>query len=170
MLKNIFSLHAVMGVGEDIFKVVFFLIAPHVIGIFLANNPLPPPHPVLMKKSKYGPYDEKLQRFKLRTKGDQSFTDFCIACVKERLLKPPALIFDTGAMWPHKFNNKMQSSLQAHASEKTEQTKKSQQKGRWKAIQLVLKLKGIEWLDQLNMKRKTRELQVNLPLRKDSLI
>ena len=49
---------------------------------------------------------------------------------------------------------------------KRKQTKKSQQKGRWKAIQLVLK--GIEWPDQLSMKlRKTRELQVNLPLRKE---
>ena len=34
---------------------------------------------------------------------------------------------------------------------KRKQTKKSQQKGRWKAIQLVLK--NIEWPDQLSMKR-----------------
>ena len=32
-------------------------------------------------------------------------------------------------------------------------------------MQLVLK--GIEWPDQLRMKRKMRELQVNLPLRKE---
>ena len=44
---------------------------------------------------------------------------------------------------------------------KRKQTKKSQQKDRWKAIQLVLK--GIEWPDQLRMKRKMRELQVSLP-------
>ena len=51
---------------------------------------------------------------------------------------------------------------------KRKQTKKSQKKGRWKAIQLVLK--GIEWPDQLGMKRKMRELQVNLPKRKENLL
>ena len=31
-------------------------------------------------------------------------------------------------------------------------------------------LKGIEWPDQLGMKRKMRELQVNLPKRKENLL
>ena len=45
-----------------------------------------------------------------------------------------------------------------------ETNKKSQQKGGWKVIQLVL-IKGIEWLDQLSAKRKGN-LQVSLALKK----
>ena len=45
-----------------------------------------------------------------------------------------------------------------------ETNKKSQQKGGWKVIQLVL-IKGIEWLDQLSTKRKGN-LQVSLALKK----
>ena len=94
----------------------FFNIPPYRTDFF-DNSPPPPPHPILKRKVKYGQYDEIVQRFnvkkrKLRAKGNQSFSDCCIAGVKKRLLKLQVLKLHTGVTWPLKFNNNlMQSSL-----------------------------------------------------------
>ena len=123
-----------------------------------------------MRKVKYGQYDEMVQRFFKGRKQKQKGRNKSWLCSTRKL---PA-----GVMWQLidsivKRNYRSLDRLNLGSTcrlaknkpkWKEDKQRKSQQKGRWKAI-IQLVLKDTEWPDPFRHKKK-RGLQVGLPLKK----
>ena len=154
-------------VAEDIFKGAKFFRFPPLIQKKKWQSPT---RLVLMRKVKYGQYDEMVQRFFKGRKQKQKVRNKSWLCSTRKL--------HAGVMWQlidsivkrnyrslDRLNLGPKCRLAKNKPKwKEDNQRKSQQKGRWKAI-IQLVLKDTEWPDPFRHKKK-RGLQVGLPLKK----